>query len=134
MVEMGAEDASHLLSELKLAGSYEVIILDLDFSLKKQDLGILDFAHSIIWVSDGSEIANAKFMRAVNALKLLEDNADAPILERVSTIYSKFSSKTSKIISDVDIKNIGGTPRYEHATTQMLMEQISKMGMLDELL
>ena len=134
MVELKAEDIAHLLSELKLAGSYQTIILDLDFALTKQDLNVLDLAHSIIWVSDGSEIANGKFLRALNALKLLEGNSESPVSSRISTIYSKFSSKTAQVLTDIGIKNVGGTPRYEHATTQMLLEQISKMAMLDELL
>ena len=134
MLELKQEDILRMITELKITGSYDVIILDLPFSLQKNDLAILEKAQRIAWVGDGSMIANAKFTSAYNALKLLGANSDAPLYSRICCVYNKFGSKTSTTLGDLDVKTIGGAPRYEQATSDMIVAQLSQMGMLDELI
>ena len=87
--------------------------------------------HSIVWVGDGSDISNTKLYRAYNALATKEQNADSPLINRLLLIYNKFSSKTSKTFDEVGIKNIGGCPRFEHATTAMVLSQLAPKEMFD---
>lgn len=131
MMELNAEDAMRLISELKLTGSYDYIIVDIDFSIDKDALMLYRKAHTVVWVGDGSEISNLKLFRAFNALNILEQNADSPIPNRMVLIYNKFSNKTSKMLSDIGIKNIGGAPRFEHATSEQVLEQLSAKDMFD---
>ncbi len=134
MLELNSEDILRMIAELKLTGSYDVIILDLSFSLKKDDLAVLEKAQRIVWVGDGSEISNAKFITAYNALKLLGSNSDTPLYARIHCVYNKFGSKTSQTISGIDVKTLGGAPRYEQATSEMIITKLSQMAMLDGLL
>ena len=48
-------------------------------------------------------------------------------MNRVSLVYNKFSNKSSKTVGEIGIKNIGGAPRYEHASTAQAIEQLSKL-------
>ena len=134
MLELSAEDILRLISELKLTGSYNAIVLDLDFSLSKEALTVLRQMHSIVWVGDGSDISNTKLYRAFNALATMEQNADSPLTNRLVLLYNKFSSKTSKTLDEIGIKNIGGNPRFEHATTQMVLDQVVSKEMFDKII
>ncbi len=134
MLELNCEEMVRLVSELKLMGSYDYLVIDSDFSLDKQTRNFLSMAHFIIWVGDGSEISNEKITRAYEALAILENNADAPIINRIMLIYNKFSNKTGKSIGDIGLKSIGGAPRYEHATTAQVIEQLSKKEMFDKII
>lgn len=134
MLELKVDDIIRLISEIRLTGSYNVIILDLDFSFDSDMLKILRQTHSIIWVGDGSEISNSKLIRAYSALSIIEQNEDVPILNRISLIYNKFSNKTSKALDDLGIKTIGGNPRFEHATTAMVIGQIAPKEMFEKIL
>lgn len=134
MLELKVDDIIRLISEIRLTGSYNVIILDLDFSFDADMLKILRQTHSIIWVGDGSEISNSKLIRAYSALSIIEQNEDVPILNRISLIYNKFSNKTSKALDDLGIKTIGGNPRFEHATTAMVIGQIAPKEMFEKIL
>lgn len=134
MLELKVEDILRLISEIRLTGSYNVIILDLDFSFDADMLKILRQTHSIIWVGDGSEISNSKLVRAYTALSIMEQNEEAPILNRISLIYNKFSNKTGKALDDLGIKTIGGNPRFEHATTAMVIGQIAPKEMFEKIL
>ena len=134
MLELSNEEIMRFISEVKLTGGYDYIIVDADFGLDKQSIKMCRLAHSVVWVGDGSEISNSKIFRAYNALATMEANADSPLTNRLCLIYNKFSNKTSKAISDIAIKNIGGVPRFEHATTDMVMEQLYTKDMFDKII
>lgn len=133
MLELNAEDVLRLLAEAKISDSYSRIVLDMDFSIDKDSLAILRQANAVIWVGDGLETSNRKLLRAYEALKIKEQNEDAPITGRLALIYNKFSNKSSRAVESEEIKNIGGAPRYEHATTEQVVEQLGRMQMLDNI-
>ena len=134
MMELSFEDQIRLISELKLTGSYDYIVLDTDFGLDRDSLKIYRKAHSLTWVGDGSDISNSKLFRAYNALATLEAKEDSPLTGRLSVIYNKFSNKTGKVLSDIGARNAGGAPRYEHATIPQVLKELSAMDMFDKLI
>lgn len=131
--ELNTEDILRLISEIKLTGSYDYIILDVDFAIDKDTLSILRQTHAVVMVSDGSEIANGKTFQAHQALSILEQDNDASIMNRIALVYNKFSNKTGKALEGLNVKNIGGAPRYEHATTSQVVEQLSKMEVFSKI-
>ena len=94
---------------------------------------LLKQTNSIVWTGDGSEVSNLKINRAYNALAILEQSSDISILNRTVLVYNKFSNKSSTTVSGADLRNIGGAPRYEHATIAQVLERLSPMEMLDKL-
>lgn len=133
MLEMKADEVVRLISEVKLSGSYDYIILDVDFGIDKESLKIFRQTHSIILVGDGSEISNNKTTRAINALVTIEQNEDSPISNRIAVVYNKFSNKSGKTIGIDGMKSIGGAPWYTHATTEQIIGQLSVMEMFDKI-
>lgn len=128
MLEMTIEEKIRLISELRLLNSFDYIIVDCDFDLTKEALQLYMESNSIVWIGDGSEISNIKITRAYNAMTTVEQSLDSSISNRVSLIYNKFSNKTGKSVGNIGIKSIGGAPRYEHASTQQVVTQLSKFG------
>ena len=133
MMELSTEDVLRLVSELRLTGSYDVIVLDMDFSLDSRVINILKQVHSIVWVGDGSDISNMKLLRAYTALSIIEQTSEESLLGRLMVIYNKFSNKGSTMLEGTDINILGGNPRYEHATTSMIIDQIAPKGMFDKI-
>jgi cellulose biosynthesis protein BcsQ len=134
MMELNSEDILRLISELQLTGSYDYIIVDMDFSIDRQALNVYRKGHNVVWVGDGSEISNSKLFRAFNALNIMEQNADSPIPNRMVLVYNKFSNKTGKTLTDIAVKNIGGAPRFEHATSAQVIEQLAANAMFDAIM
>ncbi len=134
MMELNADDVLRLITELQLAGSYDYIIVDTDFSIEREALKIYRKAHTVVWVGDGSELSNNKLFRAFNALNVLEQNADSPIPNRMVLIYNMFSNKTGKMLNDIGVKNIGGAPRFEHALSAQVLAQLSARDMFDTIM
>ena len=133
MLELNNEDMIRLISELQLTGSFDYIILDIDFSLDREAILLFKKAHALVMISDGSESSNNKIFRAYSALSVLEQNADTPLTNRLVLMYNKFSNKLSKALTNLDIKNIGGAPRYEHASEAQVLNQLSSMSMFEKI-
>lgn len=134
MLELKAEEILRLLSELKLMGEYDYIILDTDFALDKDTLSVYRQAQHVVMVSDGSAEANGKLQRAYAALATKEQGSDAPLTNRFQLVYNRVSSKTGQSIEISGLRTVGGAPRYAGADTQQIIGQLSALDMLDSLL
>lgn len=134
MLELNTEDTLRLISELKLMGEYDYIIVDTDFGIDKDTLTIYRQAQNIVLVGDGSAESNIKTERAYIALTTLEQNADAPLTNRLVFIYDKVSSKNGQSLNVDGLKILGGAPRYAGGSTREIVDQISQMDMFDDIM
>ncbi len=133
MLELSNEDVIRLITELKASGAYDNIVLDMDFSMGSDTLDILQKMHAVVLVSDGSELANIKVLRAFSALATIERQKDLSILNKLCLVYNKFSSKTGKALDQIEIVNLGGAPRYEHATTKQAVACLAGMNLFGKI-
>ncbi len=133
-MEMGYEEIDMLIQNLTLSGKYDYIVMDLDFELNGNFMHFLEKMHKIVMVGDGSVISNLKIFRAYGAIQMLEENMDISVMNRMALIYNKFSNKTGRVLEALDIKTLGGAPRYEHATVEQLLKQLSGMTIFEQLI
>ena len=134
MLELSKEDILRLISGLKLSGSYEYIVLDCDFGIDAGRRSILRETDAIVWVGDGSAISNTKISRAYQAMGILEQQEDSPLLNRLCLVYNKFSNKTGTTLDGIEIRNVGGAPRYEHATTEQVLSHLAELLIFEKIL
>ena len=134
IMELSTEDILRLLSEVQLMGEYNYIIIDTDFALTKDMLSLYRKAQDIVLVGDGSELSNSKVRRAYEALSIMEQNADAPLTNRMVFMYNKASSKTGQTLGVEGIRELGGAPKYERATTAQILSQLAPMSLFDAIL
>ena len=134
MLELTTDETLRLISELRLNGSYDYLILDAEFGLNKDALNVLHQANVLVVVGDGSPTSNTKIFRALTALGTKEENEDTPLLNRTLLAYNRFSSKTGAAITNLELRAIGGAPRYEHAATEQLLAQLSRNPLFDEII
>ena len=134
MLELTTDDIVRLINELKLTGSYNFIVIDIGFGLDKDHLKLYGLANSIVWVSDGEAISNYKIARAFNSFVLLEQSKNVDLLKYHALVYNRFSSKTGKYAEGIDIKVIGGTQVFVHSDARQVVDQISGMGMFDNII
>lgn len=133
MIELNIKEKVQLISEICAVGSYDNIVIDIDFVLNKEIFEIYDLAHAIVWVDDGSEISNDKIMRAHTALMTMEAGMGYDVTNKLSIVYNKFSNKTCKLIEEEGIRNIGGAPRYDHANSYQVITQLSATEIFDKI-
>lgn len=133
VMELKIDEVQTFLEEVLLCG-YQYIVVDAGFNFDDMGFMLWKKADEVIVVSDGSEIANSKLERAYNSLNIVQGQDEKFRLERASLIYNKFSNKTGKTVTGLSINDMGGIPRYEHATTNQVVNQISSMNVFDKLM
>ncbi len=134
MTELTTEDIHNLISELRVAGAFDYIIVDAMFSLSRDFTEILKDAQAWVMVSDGSEVANEKIKRACSAFSIMEKSGNQEILMKAGLIYNKFSNKASASIDGLNIGMIGGSNRFENATTTQVVDHLAGNAMFDTIL
>lgn len=133
VLELSTEEILHLISEIKMTGLYDYIVLDIDFALDKETLKIYRQAYAFVWIGDGRVVGNTKLSRAYSALSIIEQKEEAPLMDRICLIYNKFSNKTGQTIEDGFMNMIGGAPRYDHASSEQIIEQLSMLNVFGKL-
>lgn len=133
MMELNAEDVHNLLAALSRSG-YNYIIIDADFSLDKEMLKVYREAHAVVLVGNGTDSSNQKTERALAALKTMEHNADIPLINRISFLYNKVSSRDGKELQPDLVRVIGGTPVYAAGSTEQLLDQLRHLDAFDKIL
>ena len=131
MLELKHTEKMQLISELKMTGSYDYIIVDTDFALDKEHFDVFKESYNVIMVCDGSDIANSKLSRAYNALAIMDQNSETPVANRFLLIYNKFNSNTGKVLNETEIKNIGGAPIFTKATVRQIADRLSLSDMFN---
>jgi len=131
--ELSCEEARQVIGVLRLSGAYEVIILDLDLSMDKDFLALLEECHTVVFVADGSRVSNGKLERAIDSLRVIEQQSDRKILMRSGLLYNRFSSQTSQKPMVEGLKEFGGIGRYEGFDTQQLLRQLREQPVFDAL-
>jgi len=127
VLEMTKEDMERLIREFLISGTYQRIILDTDFKMDDLTISLMNQSNSVVLVSDGSEISNTKTRRVLESLDIIERLNDWRLISRLHICYNKFSSKTGKEMHDLNIKLLGGVPRYEGAATDQIIERLAAM-------
>lgn len=130
--EMNAEDLKKLISDLRMSGNYEYIIIDAGFAVNDEIIELMKMTTNLVFVSDGSEISNSKFERAYRVLEIIEQQYDFSVISKTLLMYNKFSNKTSTAL-DFGIEVIGGQPRVENAHSYEIVEAMKKLDCFEKL-
>lgn len=134
MLSVTDENVNDLISNIKLLCSYQYIVIDMGFSLDQRALDIYAESSKIVFVLDGTDVANKKVADVSESIEILERQKEMAILSRVSILYNRFSKKSGRTIEAGNLHVLGGIPKYENANCLQIAEQISKMDVFDKLI
>ncbi len=133
MQELSVEETKRLVSELKLFGAYDYIVLDMDFSINNDTLELLKDVNRIVILSDGSVISNRKLEKAIEALSIIEQQSEYKIILKTGVLYNRVSSHSSNKPNIGEIKEFGGIKRYEGYTIEQMLKELSNLSVFDAL-
>ncbi len=134
IAELSADETLQIVNTLKVSGGYDYIVLDIDFSMEKDMLKILEECNTVVFVADGSAASNVKLERVVASLNVLEQQTEQKLLPRCGILYNRFSSQTSHKAQISDLKEFGGIKRYEGFDTGRLLQQLKDQQVFETLM
>lgn len=126
MMELKNSDILQLLEAIASAKEYDRVIVDMQYETSESFMDILAHMTRIIVVNDGSQIANTKFMRAMEILEYMETQTSTKVTQRMQLLYNRFSSSknTSNELETPKMPVIGKAPRVEHAQTKEIVKYL----------
>ncbi|MDD5934653.1 MAG: hypothetical protein PUC65_03665 [Clostridiales bacterium] len=133
LLELDTNDFKQLLIHIASLNKYELVVVDLDFTFQKKELFVLEGATKIIFVSDGSAVANRKFLSAYESIVILDEQNETGIAPRISLVFNKFRNRTSQVLQDERIKVIGGIPYFEGADFVRVVDELSHHPLMNKL-
>ncbi len=132
--ELNSEDIEKLVQAIDASNTYGYLVIDSNFSFKKEQQMLLSYADTIIMISDGTEIANVKTMAALDSLEILDQHHKNKVIPKVRLLYNRFGSKTGQLMNREDVITLGGIPKFEGIDTHQLAQQIATMAVLDDVI
>lgn len=131
--ELSKDEIKEFFNMLSSSDLFDLVVIDADLDFDEICKEIIRRSKKIVLVGDGSEISNAKLIKTITALSIMEEQLDINIFSRISMLYNKFRSKTGKVIEDDRVKVTGGINFYENADYTQVLEEVSKLSVLDEI-
>lgn len=137
--ELTADHLDRLVREIAMSGTYDVIVLDMDYAHSKLAPTAMELSTRSVFVSNGTLTSNRKFERLYQMLQGMSRMGLAEGLQNAVLAYNNFSSKTGKRLSGEVVPVAGGLPRIVDASGNplegaQLVEALSVYGLFDELL
>lgn len=135
MLELTREDISKLLNALETGADYGRIVIDMGFRAEPEWLELMSRMSRILVVQDGAETSNSKFLRTMEALRILEEQGGSRVTGAMELVYNRFSSsRSSTEIPGNLLPVIGKIPPIKHALVGEIIEyMLQKQEIFDRL-
>lgn len=131
MMEMTADDYLVLQEELKHLGSYDYVVIDMDFPKTQQQFKFFEHCNSVVVVSDGGENAEAKLSKALRAIQIMDGNAEFPLQPRMWLLRNKAALNE---LTQNEIRLLGTFPMYQSVSSAQMAKQLSLSNVFDQLI
>ena len=123
MLELNHEDIMRMLDVLGNSGSYNHIVVDMNFELSSNFMEVMSRMNRIVLVQDGGETSNSKFQRTMQALQVMENQTKLNVTGGMLLVYNRFSSsKSSSEIRDLQLPVLGKIPPIKHAQVREIID------------
>ncbi len=128
MYEMSTEEQIEMINMISDSNTFDIIVLDLDFSLTAEQKKIYLLADRFIMTSDGTDVHNHKIERVFNALSIQEQGEKFSLLENSVLIYNKFNNAVEQHTAAVSLNTVGTIPIISNMQSSQIPVQLSKYG------
>ena len=132
--ELTGDEIVKIVSELKISGGYEYIVIDTDFDTTLAKLQLMRQANNIVFVTDDSEIALTKTSRAWQSLMLLEQGGDNSIKDYVRLIYNKCTSASPRLPDGMEAAVLGVIPTVENADDDKVVAKLAGVSVFNDII
>lgn len=132
-LELTGEEEAELIAALRASGSYDVVVVDIDFEISDSMIALYEQADRVIWVSDGTQTANAKIEGAYAALRIIEKGKRHDFFGKLNLLYNKFSNKTGCLVACPGLSDVGGVPKLERAMCAQVLDYLKNQAVLDNI-
>ncbi|MCI8351967.1 MAG: chromosome partitioning protein ParA [Oscillospiraceae bacterium] len=134
VMELTVSEKVRLVSELISSGSYDYIVIDMDFDLSQSALPLFQPAHALVWISDGVGVSNGKIMRAYEALCVQGNGFSPALADRVCLIQNKCVGAEGAMGEIPGIRSAGTIAKIRHRMEEQITASLAGSEVFDKIL
>ena len=123
-LELNTEEVVRLVNTIIRENGYDFVILDAPFDYGKLSEKLWEESDRVAIVLDGNENSISKFEKSYHVVNILGQQRDVYNPIKAKMIYNKFSNKTGRMLTDLDIETVGGIPKLENANNQQIVHHV----------
>lgn len=131
MMEMKTDDYITLQDELKRLGTYDYIVMDMEFPKKQSEFKLFEHFNSVVVVTDGSENAEKKLSKALKAIQIIDGNAEFALQPRMWLLKNKTAANN---ITQNEIRILGSFPMYQTVSSAQMAKQLALSNAFEQLI
>lgn len=120
MLELTVEDRQELISVLAESGGYDYVVVDMSFDLRKENRELFQKAHALVWVSDGTSVANQKTAKAYEALRVLEQGDSTSLTDRVCLLWNKIPAGMEGELPALGMPVVGAVAKVQNQMNESI--------------
>ena len=133
MMDMTADDFITLQNEIKALGTYNYIIIDVDFPKDRKFFKTFECCNNLVMVSENSTTSNLKIDKAIKAMQIMDSHSEYAIQPKTLLIKNKCAN--TKELNNHEIRLLGSFPIYEPSEPSQIAKQLSlSSNILDQLI
>lgn len=134
LLELQVSELEQFLDTIVRMQKFDVIVIDYSIDFSEKFLLLTSYADRIFILNDGTNIGNVKYCNAMDVLKIYEEKEGASIIEKCQLIFNSFSTKKNcEMLQDTIIKCLGIIPAIVGGSSKVIMQEISKNEIVNQL-
>ena len=132
-MELEHEEILRLLTELKLSGQYDRIVVDADFSLDQDIVRLYSKMDTVVWVSDGTESSHVKIERAIECVETIDKIDKQAEINEIALLYNKSAEAEMRNTPKSIFRVVGSIPQYRAASARQIAMSVATSSVFDEI-
>ena len=132
-MELENEEVFRLLTELRLSGQYDYIVLDLTFALDRDTVRLYSQMDAVIWVSSGTDIAERKLERAHECIETIDKIDRQADIREIILLCSKGAAAGERLAQRHGLRSVGSLPRQRGANSAQIAAALAPSGVFDQI-
>jgi len=130
---LAGEDVRALLDAVRISGTYDYIVLDVNPHADESLQTLMSVAESIFLVCDGTEVSGKKLTRLVQSLAIEDDREDGTVLRRTSVVYNRFGHRSKTVTCVPEVETFAVISKYEGASPRVIRDSIAGTGVFSSI-
>ena len=133
IMELSADEELELMDTVAKSDSYDYVIVDRAFGMGEDDIKVMNKAHRVFWVVEGTAGGVTKASRAYTAFDIMAKRTELPFLRQLVCFYNKYEAgRSAQVEQGPDMS--GSIPRFAISDARALTERIAQVEDLDYIL
>lgn len=131
---LGSEGYTNLFKVIGELVRYDIVVMNLESTMSQMNYSVIRDAKKVIFVGSGLADSNNHIVKIVDAIRKYDSVNSTEAVKKVNILYNKYVNRNCSTLNLEDVEVLGGIPVIKEKTDTKVMESMSKMIVLNQII